>query len=146
MTRSRAVTLAGLLALPFAVGCGDPGPVLVPVKGSVSVGGKPLAVGSVSFRPDASRGNTSAHHPTGSIAADGSFELVTLGKPGAPVGHYKVLVFADANTDAKTNTAAHPKPPAWLTDPKYTTEKTTDLRAEVVATPEPGRYDLKLVK
>lgn len=145
MSRPRAVWLVGVAAL-LPLGCGDPGPTLVPVSGSVSVGGKPLATGSVSFRPDASKGNTSPHHPTGTIGPDGKFELVTVGKPGAPPGHYKVLVFADANTDPKTGGAAHPKPPAWLTDPKYTTERTTDLRVEVVASPESGRYDLKLTR
>jgi hypothetical protein len=143
MARSRAVWLVGLA---FVVGCGDPGPPLVPVAGVVWVNGKPLTTGSVSFRPDADKGNTSLHHPTGSVGADGRFELFTVGRPGAPPGHYKVLVFADANTDPNTRTAAHPKPPAWLTDVKYTSERTTDLRVEVVPTAEPGRYDLKLVK
>lgn len=146
MPRVRVVRLVGLLALVLsAVGCGDGGPPLAPVSGTATVNGKPLAVGSVSFRPDAAKGNTSPHHPTGSIRADGRFELFTLGKPGAPPGHYKVLVFADANTTVGGN-AAHPKPPAWLTDPKYTAERTTDLRVEVVPSLESGRYDLKLTK
>jgi len=132
-----------VLVLP-AVGCGESGPLLAPVSGIAIVNGKPLPVGSVSFRPDVAKGNTSPHHPTGSIAADGKYELFTLGKSGAPPGHYKVLVFADAN--AAGGGAAHPKPPAWLTDPKYTAEKSTDLRVEVVSSPELGRNDLKLTK
>ncbi len=124
------------------LGCGDPGPQLEPVSGTVTVGGKPLAAGTVAFRPAA--GNPTQHHPVGAIGPEGRYELSTLGKPGAPPGKYKVLVFADANTTP--GKAAHPQPPVWLIDKKYTSEPTTDLTAEVVPSPEPGRYDLKLTK
>jgi hypothetical protein len=38
------------------------------------------------------------------------------------------------------------KPHKWLANQKYADETTTPLRAEVIANPEPGRYDLKLTR
>jgi hypothetical protein len=111
----------------------------------VKLDGKPLSVGTVSFRPDASRGNTSMHIPTGAIDANGNYELVTVTKKGAPRGWYKVVVFADANSlDPKT--ASRPLPPVWLMNIKYTDDKTTDLAIEVVGNPSAGVYDLALSK
>lgn len=120
-------------------GCGPTPPRLEPVTGSVRVAGKPLAGGSVSLRPV---GNALGHQPTGPIGADGRFEVFTLGRPGAPAGKYKVLVFADAN--AAKGKAAHPLPPLWLTHAKYMAEATTDLAFDVAPDPAPGRYDLSL--
>lgn len=142
MNRRWAIAATGWVIA--CCGCSDPGPKLELVSGRVTVNGKPLAAGSVSFRPDATRGNADRHHPTGAIGSDGRYELFTVGRAGAPAGRYQVLVFADAN--AEGGKAAHPLPAVWLTDKKYTTEATTDLTAEVIPAPEPGRYDLKLTK
>jgi hypothetical protein len=135
----------GAWALLWVVsGCGgNPGERFVPVAGKVRLNGKPLGVGAVSFRPDASRGNKSMHIPTGTIDAQGNYELVTVGKKGAPPGWYKVLVFADANTPPP-GVPAHPIPPRWMTAVKYTDEQTTDLFLEVVENPETGAYDLNV--
>jgi hypothetical protein len=121
-------------------GCAPAGEKFFPVSGAVSVNGKPLAAGTVSFRPDAERGNRSQHHPTG-VIADGRFELHTLRQRGAPLGWYRVLVLADEN---QTAGPVHPLMPRWATHPKYTSQKTTDLLIEVVETPAPGAYDLRL--
>jgi uncharacterized Zn-binding protein involved in type VI secretion len=59
---------------------------LVPVTGTVKVNGKPLAGVVVTFLPKewaASNGETKA---------DGSFSLLTAGKPGAFPGDYKVAM------------------------------------------------------
>jgi hypothetical protein len=136
---------AGLLVLGIlaaACGCAQPGEEFVPVAGRVTVNGKPLTVGSVSFRPDPSRGNTSQHHPTGVIDAHGHFELYTLRHKGAPPGWYRVLVFSDANRQGGGQ--VHPVMPRWATHVKYTSEHSTDLFVEVVGTPAPDAYDLKL--
>jgi hypothetical protein len=133
-------------ALLWAVGgCGDTGEKFFPVAGKVTLANKPLPVGAVSFRPDAARGNHSKHIPTGAITAAGEYELITIQRKGAPAGWYKVLVFADANS-LKPGTSAHPLPPVWLMNIKYTEEKTTDLFVEVVEHPGPGSYDLRLSK
>jgi hypothetical protein len=110
----------------------------------VAVAGQPLTSGSVSFHPDASRGNTSQHHPTGTINADGTYQLYTTGKKGAPPGWYKVLVFATEKSGP--NGGAHPGMPSSLVHARYGSEKTTDLVIEVVPQPPPGAYDLTLNK
>lgn len=129
----------GLVAL---AGCSGDSLRLAPVVGQVSMPDRTLTTGTVSFRPDAGRGNTSLHHPTGVLDATGRYELYTVGKKGAPPGWYRVLVFADGNaTPTKT---AHPAPPRWIINPRYTSEQSTDLLIEVVEKPEAGRYDLQV--
>jgi hypothetical protein len=119
----------------------------VPVAGRVLLDSKPLPVGSVSFRPDASKGNTSMHIPNGDINVQGNYELVTLGRKGAPPGWYKVLVFADANPLATAGAPpVHPLPPKWMMNVKYTNEKTTNLSIEVIDKAAPGAYDLNVSK
>jgi hypothetical protein len=131
---SAVLLLGGALA-----GCsGSGGEVLVPVTGQLTVGDRPLTTGSVSFRPDTSQGNTSQHHPNGAVAADGKFELyVPPARKGAPPGWYKVVV--TAYDDPQPG-----KPLKSFIDFKYSDEKTTPLKIEVIANPEPGRYDFKL--
>jgi hypothetical protein len=129
-------------ALSAAGGCSGNGEELAPVAGKVTVNGKPLTFGAVSFRPDPSKGNQTRHHPTGEIDAQGNFELYAAGRKGAPPGWYRVLVYADEN---QKQGATHPLPPRWAVHPKYTDEQTT-VRLEVVQKPAPDAYDLKLTR
>ena len=133
------VAASGYLAVLATSGCSGRSDGLSPVSGKVSVEGKPLKTGSVSFRPDASKGNQTLHHPTGDIDAEGNYLLYTIGKKGAPPGWYKVLVFADGNPSPAPGI-----PPRWLHHIRYTTEGTTDVLIEVVQNSPPGNYDLKL--
>ena len=77
-------------------GCGDSGPVLVPVEGTVTLNGKPLANKSLLFMPI---DGTSGHGAGGSSGADGKYTLkaVVPGAirdfPGIPTGRYRVNVF-----------------------------------------------------
>ena len=134
--------LAALLiggALFAVVGCGaGSGEQLAPVAGKVTVDGKPVTTGSVSFRPDAGQGNKSQHQPNGAIDAEGNYELfVPPDRKGAPPGWYKVVVSAFDNPMPG-------KPLKSFIDMKYSDETTTPLKLEVIVNPEPGRYDLKL--
>jgi hypothetical protein len=129
--------------VPAAGGCGGSGgDPLVRVTGRVTVAGAPLTTGVVSFRPDGSRGNTSQHHPTGRIDEQGNYELFTVGRSGAPVGWYKVVVIASEK--GASGSGAHPVIPKSLVHARYGSEQTTDLVREVVAEPAPDAYDLKL--
>lgn len=80
--------LAASLALPLA-GCGDSGPALYPVKGTVTFNGKPLNTGSVMFVPQ-SKG-PAAYGP---IAEDGTYNLTTDDKDGALPGKHRVMINA----------------------------------------------------
>jgi hypothetical protein len=136
----------GSAALVLASGCGNSqGERFVPVAGKVRLDGELLTIGTVQYRPDASRGNTSMHVPIGTIQPDGSYKLETVGREGAPLGWYKVVVFADANASPKPG-ASRPLPPRWLTNVKYTDPKTTDLAREVVEEPAAEVYDLNVSK
>lgn len=136
--------LAALLtggAVFAAAGCGSAsGEKLAPVAGKVTVNGKPVTTGSVSLRPDAAQGNESQHQPNGAIDAEGNYELlVPPAKKGTPLGRYKVVVTAYDNPMPN-------KPLKSFINMKYSDEKTTPLKFEVIENPEPGRYDLKLTR
>ena len=139
------------LRIPFAicvaflgVGCGDGTEKFYPVSGKIMLDGKSLSgvqQGSVSFHGDAAKGNETMHQPIGTINAGGEYELQTIGKPGAPLGWYKVIVSAFAN-----KVEEGPVTPRLLIDKKYYSAETTELRIEVVANPSPGAYDLKVTR
>jgi hypothetical protein len=135
-----------LLCLSLALlgaGCGDKSGVgaTVPVAGKVTVGGQPLAKGSVSFKPDTAKGNTSKFEPSSDIDASGGYSLLTNGKPGAPAGWYKVTVVAEEAVDS-----TNPKPPKSLVSVKYKDPETTPLSVEVKAGASPDAYELKVTK
>ena len=131
------LTAGALAALP--AGCGQT--KLVPVSGRVTIDHKPLTTGNVTFKPDKSKGNTFTGEPTGEINSSGEYTLTTNGKPGAPAGWYKVIVPANAAFDPSDPSKAKPK---WLVNSRYLADSTTTLEKEVVATPQPGAYDLDL--
>jgi len=129
----------GLFACSAALltGCGEPPVPLVIVQGKIVVGDQPVTSGTVSFRPDAALGNKTMQQPAGTIEADGSFELFTIDRAGAPPGWYRVLVMADnmINVDP-------PESPVWpnypegflpkaLVHDRYLSFKQTDIKVEV---------------
>lgn len=132
------------------VGCGVAPPKLVPVRGKVLVEGEPVTFGTISFRPDAKRGNTSMEQPGGSIGPDGSFELMSAEKPGALPGWYRVLVMAD-----NFQVIDPPPSPVWpnypegflkkpLVNDRYLYFHKTDLSVEVRDDAPPDAYTLQL--
>jgi len=136
--RTLAVLVTALLAL--AAGCGAEGEKLAPVSGVVTAGGQRVPSGTLTFYPEGSKGNTTQHQPTGVLSADGHFEVFVPGnKKGAPPGWYKVVVYAVDDPQPG-------KPNKYFVHKKYTDRATTPLLIEVVANPEPGRYDLMLEK
>lgn len=69
--------------LMTTLGCGDGGPKLVPVKGTVTIDGQPQAGVVLLFH-----GANSVS--TASSDASGGFSIVTNAEPGIPAGTYKV--------------------------------------------------------
>lgn len=139
---SSGTLLMSLIWLWGIAGCSGPvKETLYPVVGVVKVGERPLATGTVSLRPDRGGGNAIWHNPTGEIDREGRYELFTTGRPGAPPGKYKVVVFATEEVDVP---GAHPGMPKSIINTKYNSEQTSPLAYEVVAAPADGTYDLQL--
>ena len=140
----KSLVLAGVCFVFVPAGCGDSSGVgkTVPVVGKVIVDGKPVKAGTVSFRPDKSKGNTSLHEPYGEIDSEGNYKLFTAKKEGAPVGWYRVAVFAGEPVEIG-NLSGQAK---WYANPKYATIESSGLALEVVENPDPGVYDLRLTK
>lgn len=134
----RTAWLLGATVLWCAIGCGESGPVLYPVSGTVRFDGKPLPQVGVSFFADASKGNDSGHIAAAAADVDGRFTLSTVAESGAPPGWYKVVVSPYTPGPVEV-----PKPPY---NEKYLTVDTTDLSIEVKADAAPNAYDLTLDK
>ncbi len=113
-----------------AAGCDRGGETLVPVEGKVTIAGEPLTAGAVSFRPDRNAGNSSLHHPTGPIDAEGNYRLFVGQRAGAPPGSYQVVVFANEPAEDEQG-AVHPGMPKTLIDRRYNAPETTPLSAKV---------------
>lgn len=127
-------SLCWCLVLVLA-GCGSgSGPSrgkLVPVKGKVTVAGRLLAEGYVQYYPLG--GDEKAPFSEGKIQADGTYSLSTQGKPGAPVGKYRVTV--DPGGDKEVT---------QLFDVAYSSHVRSPLEKEVVEGSPVGGYDLDL--
>jgi hypothetical protein len=141
------------LLLGFAAaGCADRsgvGPTF-PVAGRITLGNEPLTAKNtvVLFKPDASRGNSSPFEPTGTVDEAGNYTVQTRGKKGAPPGWYRVVVTARDEAPPEHPKAGQPHRPVArsLVPARYGQEKTSGLSLEVVESPAPGAYDLKLTK
>ncbi len=88
--------LCALLATIVLTGCGESGPDVVPVEGTVTLDGKPLANKSLMFMPI---DGTAGHGAGGASDAEGKFTLkavvpgATKEYRGAVPGRYRVNVF-----------------------------------------------------
>lgn len=88
----RAVLALGLIGLLAAAGCGDKGPKINVVNGSVNVDSKPAAGVMVVFCPVNAPPEIQRMRPFGITQADGKFQLTAAKKgDGAPTGQFKVL-------------------------------------------------------
>jgi hypothetical protein len=149
--RRATALLLGVAAAALA-GCGGgPPPVkLYPVRGKILVGEKPVKEGTIQLRADQARGNTTWEQPVAAIQPDGTFEVTTNGKPGAPPGWYRVLVLAD-----NFKVVDPPPSPVWpnypegflpkpLVNDRYLYFNQTDVSVEVVEDPPEEGYVLRL--
>src|SRR5262245_36449468 len=109
----------------------------VPVTGTVTLDGKPLTVGVVSFVPDNEKGNT---HRVACIgrANSGKYDLTTAAMqnfdngPGAPLGWYKV--YLDTSVPGAEDLKIHAK---------FKDMNKTPILIEVVESPAAGAYDIQ---
>ncbi len=122
-------------------GCSGQGEKYHPVKGKILVDQKPLTTGSIALHPDPAKGNTSTAIPSASISSDGTYEVFTNGKPGAPLGWYKVTVVAEETPDSAHPEQVKSQVATFCGDPA-----TTPLALEVVAEPRAGAYDLQTTR
>jgi hypothetical protein len=110
---------------------------VVPVSGKVTLDNKPLTGGLVTYVPNASKGNNSKWGGSGTIKEDGSYELTSAGKRGAPPGHYKVTV--------QTMIPGGPASAVQISS-RFNDLTTTPLEVEVKESPEAGAYELKVTR
>lgn len=134
--RLGAVAVA-LLCLTAGPGC-KKSVNTVAVAGKVTLDGSAVTSGQVTFTPldEGAAKELSA----GTIDANGNYTIKTGGKDGAPPGKYQVSItpaMSGPMGDGKSMTLPFPE--------KYTTPRNTPLTIEVVASPAPGAYDLKMV-
>lgn len=139
----RRLAWAVILSIGFVGGCSrDDGPQVVKVQGTLTLEGEPLSGVGVSFRPDASKGNTLPYLPGGSTDESGVYQLTTAAKDGAPEGWYKVVLFPPSAPPG----AEMPKSTKPPFNPKYSDPAKSELTIEVVKNADTGAYDLEVTK
>ncbi len=91
--------LCAIVTSLVLLGCGEGGPELASVSGTVTKGGKPLAGVNVTFAPTAAGPSSGAR-----TDADGKFILICQsGKMGAIVGEHKAVLQAVAESKVDSN-------------------------------------------
>jgi hypothetical protein len=127
----RALCLGALIA---CVGCGER---RADVTGKATVDGKALnsKLITILFAPD--KDNPLKKIPSAALDDNGNYTMSTGATGGVPLGWYKVHVFWDSK-----NAKGQPCP----VHSRFLDSGMTTLAIEVVATPQPGAYDLKFTR
>jgi hypothetical protein len=125
--------LLGLLLVWSVVsilGCGSSGPTLIPVKGRVTLDGKPVADAAVGLIPI--EGGPMA---SGVTNADGVFDPSTGNKPGAAPGKHAVTVTKVEEIGYNKDGSVGPRGlrSVWHVPQKYSRRETSGLTATVSA-------------
>jgi hypothetical protein len=141
------------IAIAATAGCKQPPTPCFPVSGKVVYQKKPVTTGTVTFVPDASKGNQSKESAIGLIKDDGTYSLVTNGRDGAPLGWYKVGISTMAPPmgdmappEIKPGSKAAPKGSGKApgVPPKFQHPDTSGVSIEVKENAPPGAYDIEL--
>jgi hypothetical protein len=127
--------------------------------GKVTVAGTPLQLpeerdengviprGLVMYLPQAVPGVPVPLLATGAIDKEGNYRLMTGGKPGAPVGRYKVVVTVGATFALGKDGRPEYRPRKTNSfDERYSQIDRTPFIINVVDNPKPGAYDLDLTR
>ena len=123
--------LAALLYCISLTGCGRSLPETVPVHGTVTLDGKPLGVGRITFQPIKSAAGYPNRPASGKIGNDGSFEMSSFA-PGDGVvpGEYQVVI----NTQTSGPTPENPTAPeVWAAPRRYGSSDKSGLKVTVEA-------------
>lgn len=88
--RHLGVAVCAAFGLFLASGCGDDGPRLVPVKGTVTINGKPLGEADLTFVPDPS--NKDVTPGADRTGPEGNYMARFNARTGLAPGKYKVLI------------------------------------------------------
>ena len=116
MRHAILITCTCLIAV--SAGCGDGRPQRVPVSGSVSIDGSPVAVGSIILRP------ASGRQAAGQLDQNGRFSVSTYeSSDGCVPGEYSVTVYAVEQINADTL--------KWYVPKKYQSTATSGLKANI---------------
>ena len=132
---SRVLCLAAVcclvcLAVP---GCGPGGPELGTVTGKVTLDGKPVTNGLVTFTPEAKGGAS-----IGKTDANGQYELLYLDRKGALLGQHKITV--TTLQEAATTTGMRSDSPEYAKQAASAANQSAYNSAKVVE-PIPARYN-----
>ena len=132
--------LVGVAGLCSVVGCSGNKPLpkelgpLFPVQGKVTLDGKLLRGGNVTFF--ALDHDVKICQPEGLIDPDGNYTVSSYGQSGAPAGKYRVTVLP----------GSHDKSMDLAVDDTYQSWENSPLTVTVTENPPAGAYDLKLKK
>ena len=118
------------MGMVFFAGCGQKGPLLVPVSGLVTLDGEPLASAVVAFEHTGG-----LNMATGVTKDDGRFELAIhkMGKGATPGPHRVQISRSESDTPGKTT---------WISPKKYAAFETSGLSVDV--TPKHNTFTFEL--
>lgn len=135
MSRVLCIAVVGCLVCWAVAGCGPKGPELGTVTGKVTLDGKPVANGLVTFTPQAKGGAS-----VGKTDANGQYELLCLDRKGALIGQHKVTV--TTLQEAAAVTGMRSDSPEYMKQAASATSQSAYNTAKVVE-PIPARYNTK---
>ncbi|MEW4527933.1 carboxypeptidase-like regulatory domain-containing protein [Maioricimonas sp. JC845] len=141
-----------LIALLLFCGCGGDGrPSLVPVEGTVTLDGEPLADAQIVFQVVEVEGDYK-RPSSGTTDASGKFSIGTYGKDdGLPIGKYNVGIMkreliGDLPEDFNEEDPSASRRPVryrWVTSPDIADPSMSGLTAEVTADGlQPSTFDV----
>ena len=127
----RMLAIACCIAAVACVGCGESGPPLGQVSGTVTMDGQPLANALVTFTPEAGgRGST------GKTDASGKYELAFVDSKGALIGAHKVSVTTIKEAAAAVEMSSD--------SPEYANQgSSADYDSAKTEEPIPAKYNTK---
>lgn len=135
---STLLLFAALTLVATAAGCGSDGPALLPVKGKVTIDGKPAKEGGVTFHS----AQNQMVRLVCAIRPDGTYVMMHNRDEGAPAGEYIVTVLVTET--AMTPDGKYTGLPKTVSHRKFTDPGTTPLRVEVKENASPDAYDLSV--